>query len=216
MSCHESIRESLGAKLDGWEAYVRAIGAQIEDVDGSDALDRVQVSKRRLRESLERLESETNEAETLANAARADLHRASTRLRKELDSPRPDCAARYAGQRQAIMAAVAATENEMNTISTSLRANGASRLRATVERTMRGMVKLEAELEAGEIQFSSASPGSNDFPPRAEREIASRLRALAAAIAIARKLPADSAKLAEAEIASGIGRIRQLFSALSR
>ncbi len=210
-----SIRDRREVRLDGWNAYVQAIGAQM-DINGADALDRVQTSKRRLRDFLERLESEANEAENLAIAARLNLHRASSWLRRELSSPRPDTAVRYAAQKQAIVASIAAAESELNSIAVSPRHGTGSRLNGVIERTMRAMVRLEAELEAAEMRFRALAPGAADLPPIVERDLAERLRTLAAAIAIARSLTEEDSKLVEAEIASGIRSVRNLFAAVSR
>jgi hypothetical protein len=218
MSCRISIRERLGVKLDGWEAYIRAVGAQL-DTNGSDILDRVQASKRRLRGALERLESEASEAETLATAARVGLQRASAHLRRQLVSPRPDSAAAYAAQQQAILASIAEIERQLDTISVGwLNGNmgAATRLDRAIDRAMRGMVRVEAELDAGGMLFRIEAGDADDLPPKAERELHERLRALSSAIATARALPDENAKSMESAIASQVGRLRDLFAARSR
>src|SRR5262249_25681325 len=111
MAWSRNVRDRMNVKLDGWQAYVRAIGAQL-DPNGNDALDRVQACKNRLREALERLERAAHEAKPLASAARSRLCRATSRLRTELRTPRPHNAAIYAEQKQTIAAAIRTAETE--------------------------------------------------------------------------------------------------------
>jgi len=210
MSCREKIRERRSVKLDGWDAYIRAIGAQLE-FDGS-PLDRVQAGKRGLRDRLERLESEANQSESLANRARANLLRASNSLRVELSSPRPDGAASYVTQKRAIGSAIAETEHELNAIAASVSHNGAARLGNAIEYTMRAMVALEAELEVAEWVLRRHAGGHSDLSARIGRDFPDRLRSLSAAVATARKLSDGNAKPVEAEIASSIGWLRELFA----
>jgi hypothetical protein len=214
MSCRTPVRTKRTVRLDGWEAYVHAIEA-LFDVDGTESLDRVQASKRRLRACLERLESQTNAADMLAAAARTKLNRASRQLRSVLSSPRPTGAAGYADQKQAILASMAATEGELNAITLRSRHNGSADLQGTIERTMRAMVRLEAELDGGEIRFSAA-PRRSKAAVAVHPDLAHRLRELAMAIAIARRMTDEDAKFVEAEIASGIRGLRELVMLQSR
>jgi len=212
MTCGRKVRDRMNVKLDGWQAYVRAIGAQL-DPDGNDALDRVQACKNRLREALERLERAAHEAKPLAAAARSRLCLATSRLRTELRTQRPHNAATYAEQKNAIAAAIRTAEAEMNAASLSPGNDNGRHLNAAAEQTTRAMLNLEAELDAAEVYFRDA--GADDAAHRdREREIAERLRALNAAIAIARKLSEANAETAEAEIASGVQRLRELYVSL--
>jgi hypothetical protein len=215
MSCRSPVRTKLTVKLDGWEAYVHAVEA-LFDLDGTDTLDRVQASKRRLRACLENLESAANDADMLAASARAKLNRASSQLRKALSAPRPNTAADYAHQKQAILAAMAAAEDELNAIAVRRRNNGTARLHGAIERTMRVMVKLEAELDAGEMKFGKASRRSGAALASEQRDLVERVRDLAAAIAVARRLTDEDAKFVEAEIATGIRGLRDLVTLQSR
>jgi len=212
MSCGRNLRDRIGVKLDGWQAYVRAIGAQL-DHSGNDALDRVQASKNRLRVALERLERAAHEAQPLAAVARSRLCRATARLRTSLRTPRPHSAAVYAEQKQAIAAAIHDAETEMNAASLSPRNDNGRHLNVATEQTACAMLNLEAEMEAADVYFRDT--GDDDAVHRdREREIAERLRALDAAISIARKLSAPNAQLAEADIASGVRRVRELYASL--
>lgn len=214
MTCRGCIRERRSVRLDGWETYIQAIGAQL-DVDRNDARDRVQSSKRRLCGSVERLESEANETETLASVARTNLQHATSQLRQVLSAPRPDGIAGYASQKQAIGSAIIAAERELEAIATSPKNEGRTRLNGAIEQTMRAMVKLEAELEAGERPVRETFPGADDcptIPGTVERDLVERIRALSAAMAIARRLAPEDATLVEAEIASGIERLRKLVA----
>ncbi|HTY65153.1 MAG TPA: hypothetical protein VMH36_00760 [Alphaproteobacteria bacterium] len=210
MSCREKIRERRAVKLDGWDAYIRAIGAQLE-FDGS-PLDRVQAGKRGLRDRLDRLESEANQSESLANRARANLLRASNSLRVELSSPRPNGAAAYVAQKRAIGSAIAEAEHELNAIAASVSHNEAGRLGRAIEYTMRAMVALEAELEVADWVLGRQGGRHGDLSVRVGRDFPDRLRSLSAAVATARKLSDGSAKPVEAEIASSIGWLRDLFA----
>jgi hypothetical protein len=214
MSCGPGIRERSEIKFDGWAAYVDAVSAHL-DADRDGAFDRLQAGKRRLREALERLERETNDTATLAAAVRTKVLRASSELRRELSSSRPDNAAGYRVQRQAIALAMAAMERELNAIGAALCHSSRHALRGAGERTVRAIVRLEAELEAGEMRFRPRSGGICDLDPGAEREVGRKLRALASAISVARRLTHENAKIIEAEITSGIGSLRDLLASRS-
>ena len=212
MSWSRNVRDRINVKLDGWQAYVRAIGAQL-DPNGNDALDRVQACKNRLGEALERLERAAHEAKPLAAAARSRLCRATSRLRTELRTARPHDAAAYAEQKKAIAAAIRAAEAEMNAASLSPGNDNGRHLNAAAEQTTRAILNLEAEMDAADVYFRDVA--ADDAAHRdCEREIAERLRSLSAAIAIARKLSPPNAQTAEAEIASGIQRLRELYASL--
>ena len=209
MSCREKIRERRTVKLDSWDAYIRAIDAQLE-FEGS-SLDRVQACKRRLRDRLERLESEATQSESLANRARAGLLRASKSLRVELSAPRPADAKSHAIRRQAIGLAIARADSDFNTIAASLAHNGSARLRQALEDAMRAMVTLEAELEVAEWALRDHH-GVHSGRFAGGREFHDQLRSLSAAVAAARKLSDANAEAVEAEIASGIGWLRELLA----
>ena len=81
---------------------------------------------------------------------------------------------------------------------------------------MRVMVKLEAELDAGEMRFGKASRRSGASLASVQRDLVERVRDLAAAIAVARRLTDEDAKFVEAEIATGIRGLRDLVTLQSR
>src|SRR5262245_66017303 len=115
MSARRHIRDRFNVKLDGWQAYLQAIRARLE-ADANGALDRLQASKRRLRDVLEQLEREVSEADMLAARSRTNLREASVLLRGALRTDRPDSAAAYASQKRTILAAIAATAQRLDGI----------------------------------------------------------------------------------------------------
>ena len=157
------------------DPYARAVSTQLKR---EEALDRVQAGKRGLCDRLGRLESEACCLVTLAIIARQRLLGATSRLRKELASPRPATRAVYEVQRDAIAAARVATEHELNAVGPIVSGSGAGHFRAAIERTVRAMVRLEAEFDAAEPHLSWSEIPAPDFWPKGCRRKTARLRAL--------------------------------------
>jgi hypothetical protein len=199
--------------LDGWESYIQAIGARL-DVNGADACDRVQATKRWLRDSLEHLENEACEAETLSGSACASLHRAICGLRKGLGLPRPEGAESYASQKQLIVERMVATERELDALTVCTSHSRGTRLNNAIEQTVRRMLKVAAEFEAGDLHSCAKTSGPGTLPSAVERELAERLAALAQAIAAARRMADEDIRFVESEIVSGIARVRELAAML--
>jgi hypothetical protein len=209
MPCGQNVRDKLNVKLHGWQSYVRAIAAQLAP-DRSDALTPVHGSKRRLRDALERLERDAKESRTLAAAARANLCSASARLRGELGRLRPGRADSEHGQSRGIADAVQAIEAEMNAIALSQQNDDGCRLATSVERTVLAILRLEADMNAAEIELRGPPAADDAAASDRERELAERLRLLEAAIGRARRLSEAEARLVEEQIAFGVRRLREL------
>jgi len=119
----------------------------------AEALDRVQAGKRRLRDALERLESEACDLDTIAIAARQSLLRVASDLRKELASPRPCNEPVYEAQRNAIATASVGMEHELIAVGPLMSGSGACHFRTAIERTLHAMLRLDAAFDEAELQF---------------------------------------------------------------
>lgn len=215
MSARRHIRDRFNVKLDGWQAYLQAIRARLE-ADANGALDRLQASKRRLRDVLEQLEREVSETDILAARSRTNLREASALLRGALRTERPESASAYASQKRTILAAIAATEQRLNAIAVNPQRHDAARLNTLLERSMRAIMAIEADLEMAEVQLRVAPVSNGRAPDEETRLLAENLGFLAATISTARRMKGESANVLEPEIASGIERVKTLFAALSK
>jgi hypothetical protein len=137
-----TFRQGQGLNVD-----LRAVTAQLER---GEALDRVQAGKRRLRDTLDRLESEACRLDTLATAARQSLLRATSRLRKELASPLPCTDAVYEAQRDAIAIASAATEHELIALGPIMSGSGVGHFKTAIGRMVGAMLRLDAAFDEAE------------------------------------------------------------------
>lgn len=213
MACVTRIRETVNIKLDGWSAYVQTVAGQL-DTRSTDNLGGLQAAKLRLLGSLEQLGRELNDAKTLATAVRSRLEGVSRRLRVELSAERPADALGYAKQKEALLAAMSAAEGELNAIAAAVGRGSWPRLEAIVERTVRAMLRLEAELEVAEVRFRTMRNGRASVDADRARELSEHIRSLSATIATARTLAADGVSYVEPEIVSGLRRLRELFAEL--
>lgn len=213
MTCGPDVRERFGAKIEGWATYVEAVGACVGS-EPKRLVDRLQVGKRRLRDALECLERETQDATSLAQRLRINLLCASGGLRRELSSSCANSLGHYRSQKRAITSGIAAVERELNAVGRLFRYSEGHALSRAVERTVRAIVRLEAELDAGELRFHPML-GEGRHRAGADHDVAEQVRSLSSTIFLARRLTTEQPNLIEAEIAQGIARLRNLLASRS-
>ena len=159
MSKIREIREAIDTKMDKWEASATAIEGQLR-LSKEQAIEELEVRKKRLNETLEGFKSEIVKAKGLADEKKTEIQTMFDELQVQLALGKAEARDAFEAQKKKIERSIATLEA---TIDRDLEAAGQSideSLKKAANKFIAAAIGLEAEMEALEVQFEVKKAGA--------------------------------------------------------
>ena len=149
MSIIKSIRSRLDHQLDHWDARLDALEAQLDD-GREEAMQRVEQGRQKLSEVAHKLEENLEDVADLSAEAVADLSVDLQQLRVQLALGQAETREAFNEQRTNLRHAISGAEAKLAVIEQ----RAEERVGDEMERFVKASDRLQAELDAAELQFA--------------------------------------------------------------
>ncbi len=214
MSKIKEIREAIDTKLDQWEASATAIEAQLE-LSKEQAIEELEVRKKRLNETLEDFKSEIVKAKGLADEKKTEIQARFDELQVQLALGKAEARGSFEARKEKIQRSIARLEA---TVDRELDAAGQAineSLRKAANEFIVAATRLEAEMEFLAIQFKVKKEGARDRFEHEKRTLIEQIQRYKQQIQEKRQMAKDKAATFEKELSAGMSQIREAFKKLS-
>jgi hypothetical protein len=214
MSKIREIREAIDTKMDKWEASATAIEAQLQ-LSKEQAIEELEVRKKRLNETLEGFKSEVVKAKGLADEKKTEIQTRFDELQVQLALGKAEARDSFEAQKKKIQRSVATLES---TIDRELDAAGQAMdesLRTAAREFIRAAIGVEVEMEFLAIQFEVTKEGARDRFEHEKRALIEQIKRYKQQLEEKKQMARDKAATFEKELSNGMSQIRQAFKKLS-
>ncbi len=214
MSKIREIREAIDTKMDKWEASATAIEAQLQ-LSKEQAIEELEVRKKRLNETLEGFKSEIMKAKGLADEKKAEIQTRFDELQVQLALGKAEARDSFEAQREKIQHSIATLEA---TFDRQLQAAGQAMdesLRMAAKEFIRAAIGVEVEMEFLAIQFEMKKEGAKDRLQHEKRALIEQINRYKQQLEEKKQMGKDKAATFEKELSAGISQIKQAFKKLS-
>lgn len=214
MSKIREIREAIDTKMDKWEASATAIKAQLQ-LSKEQAIEELEVRKKRLNETLEGLKSEIVKAKGIADEKKTEIQARFDELQVQLALGKAEARDAFEAQKKKIQRSIATLES---TIDRELDAAGQSideSLRKAANKFIVAAIGLEAQMEALEVQFEVKKPGAQAQFEQKKGQLVAQIDEYKRQLEEKKQMAKEKAATFEKELSDGISRIKQAFKKLA-
>lgn len=214
MSKIREIRESIDTRLDKWEAGATAIEAQLQ-LSKEQAIEELEVRKKRLNETLEGFKSEIMKAKGLADEKKTEIQARFDDLRVQLALGKAGARDSFEAQREKIQHSITTLEA---TVDRELDAAGQAiqeSLRKAAHEFIVAAIRLEADMEFLAIQFKVKKDSARDRFEHKKRALIEQIKRYKQQLEEKKQMGRDKAAIFERDLSEGISQIKQAFRKLS-
>ncbi len=214
MSEMKEIRESIDTRLDQWEASATAMEAQLK-LSKEQAIEEVEVRKKRLNETLEGFKSEIVKAKGLADQKKTEIQARFDELRLQLALGKAKARDSFDAQKEKIQHSIAKLEA---TVDRELEAAGEAihdSLRKAAKEFIKAAIRLEADMESVAIQLEEKTDSARDRLEHEKRALIEQIKRYKQRIEEKKKMRKDKAAAFEKELSNGMSQIKQAFKKLA-
>jgi hypothetical protein len=213
MSKIKEIREAIDTKLDKWEASATAIEAQLH-LSEEQAIEELEVRKKRLNETLEGFKSEIMKAKGLADEKKTEIQTRFDELQVQLALGKAEARDAFEAQKKKIQRSIAALES---TIDRQLQASGQAMdesLRTAAREFIRAAIGVEVEMEFLAIQFEAKKAGARAQFEQKKGQLVAQINEYKRQLEEKKRMASDKAATFENELSNGMSQIKQAFKNL--
>ena len=214
MSKIKEIREAIDTKLDKWEASVTAIEAQLQ-LSEEQAIEELEVRKKRLNETLEGFKSEILKAKGLADEKKTEIQARFDELQVQLALGKAEARDVLEAHRKKIQHSVAILEatvdRELDTAGQSIHES----LRKAAKEFIRAAIGVEIEMEFLAIQFDVKKQDAKDRFEDQKRALIEQIKRYKQQLEEKKQMARDKAATFENELSNGMSQIKQAFKKLA-
>jgi len=214
MSKIKEIREAIDTKMDKWEASATAIEAQLQ-LSKEQAVEELEVRKKRLNETLEGFKSEIVKAKGLADEKKTEIQTRFDELQVQLALGKAEARDAFEAQKKKIQRSIATLES---TIDRELDAAGQSideSLKKAANKFIVAAIGLEAQMEALEIQFEVKKAGARAQFEHKKGQLVAQINEYKRQLEEKKRMAKEKAATFESELSDGMSRIKQAFKKLA-
>jgi hypothetical protein len=213
MSKIREIREAIDTKLDKWEASATAIEAQLQ-LSEEQAMEELEVRKKRLNETLEGFKSEIVKAKGLADEKKTKIQNRFDELQVQLTLGKAEARDAFEPQEKKIRRSIATLES---TIDHELGAAGQSieaSLKKAANKFIVAAIVLEAQMEALDVQFEVKKAGAKAQFEQKKAQLVTQINEYKRQLEEKKQMGKDKAATFENELSNGMSQIKQAFNKL--
>ena len=214
MSKIREIREAIDTKLDKWEASATALEAQLQQ-SKEQAVEELEVRKKRLNETLEGFKSEILKAKGLADEKKTEIQTRFDELQVQLALGKAEARDAFEAQKKKIQHSIATLEA---TIDRELDAAGQSideSLKKAANKFIVAAIGLEAQMEAFTVQFEVKKAGARAQFEQKKGQLVAQINEYKRQLEEKKRMARDKAATFENELSNGMSQIKQAFKKLS-
>jgi hypothetical protein len=214
MSKIREIREAIDTKMDKWEASATAIEAQLQ-LSKEQAIEELEVRKKRLNETLEGFKSEVVKAKGLADEKKAEIQTRFDELQVQLALGKAEARDAFEAQKKKIQRSIATLET---TIDRELDAADQSideSLRTAARQFIRAAIGVEVEMEFLAIQFEVKKAGAKAQFEHKKGQLVAQINDYKRQLEEKKRMAKDKAADFEKELSNGMSQIKQAFKKLA-
>ncbi|MGB6063916.1 MAG: hypothetical protein WBG50_03850 [Desulfomonilaceae bacterium] len=214
MSKIKEIREAIDTKMDKWEASATAIEAQLQ-LSKEQAIEELEVRKKRLNETLEGFKSEVVKAKGLADEKKTEIQARFDELQVQLALGKAEARDAFEVQKKKIQRSIATLET---TIDRELDAAGQSideSLKKAANKFIAAAIGLEADMEALELQFEVKKAGARAQFQHKKGQLIAQINDYKRQLEEKKQMARDKAATFENELSNGMSQIKQAFKKLA-
>jgi hypothetical protein len=214
MSKIREIREAIDTKMDKWEANATAIETQLQ-LSKEQAIEELEVRKKRLNETLEGFKSEIVKAKGLADEKKTEIQARFDELQVQLALGKAEARNSFEAQREKIQHSIATLEA---TVDRELDAAGQviqESLRKAANEFIVAATRLEAEMEALAIQYEVKKDSARDRFELEKRALIEQIQRYKQQLEEKKQMAKDKAATFENELSNGMSQIKQAFKKLA-
>ncbi len=214
MSKIKEIREAIDTKMDKWEASATAIEAQLQ-LSKEQAIEELEVRKKRLNETLDGFKSEVVKAKGLADEKKTEIQARFDELQVQLALGKAEARDAFEVQKKKIQRSIATLET---TIDRELDAAGQSideSLKKAANKFIAAAIGLEAEMEALEVQFEVKKAGARAQFENKKGQLIAQINDYKRQLEEKKQMARDKAATFEKELSNGMSQIKQAFKKLA-
>ena len=214
MSKIKEIREAIDTKMDKWEAGATAIEAQLQ-LSKEQAIEELEVRKKRLNETLEGFKSEVVKAKGLADEKKTEIQARFDELQVQLALGKAEARDALEARKKMIQRSIATLET---TIDRELDAAGQSideSLRKAANKFIVAAIGLEAEMEALEVQFEVKKSGAKAQFEQKRGQLVAQIDEYKRQLEEKKRMAKEKAATFERELSDGMSQIKQAFKKLA-
>lgn len=214
MSKIREIREAIDTKMDKWEASATAIEAQLR-LSKEQAMEELEVRKKRLNETLEGFKSEIVKAKGLADDKKTEIQTMFDELQVQLALGKAAARDSFEAQREKIEHSIATLED---TIDRQLHASGQAiqeSLRKAANEFVKAATRLEAEMDALAIQYEVKKEDARDRFEHEKKALIEQIKLYKQQLEEKKQMAGDKAATFEKELSNGMSQIKQAFKKLA-
>jgi hypothetical protein len=213
MSKIKEIREAIDTKMDKWEASATAIEAQLR-LSKEQAVEELEVRKKRLNETLEGFKSEIMKTKGLADEKRTEIQTMFDELQVQLALGKAEARDAFEAQNKKIQRSIATLES---TVDRELDAAGQSidgSLKKAANKFIVAAIGLEAQMEALEVQFEVKKAGAIAQFEQKKGQLVAQIDEYKRQLEEKKQMARDKAATFEKELSNGMSQIEQAFKKL--
>lgn len=213
MSKIKEIREAIDTKMDKWEASATAIEAQLQ-LSKEQAIEELEVRKKRLNETLEGFKSEIMKTKGLADEKRTEIQTMFDELQVQLALGKAEARDAFEAQNKKIQRSIATLES---TVDRELDAAGQSidgSLKKAANKFIVAAIGLEAQMEALEVQFEVKKAGAIAQFEQKKGQLVAQIDEYKRQLEEKKQMARDKAATFEKELSNGMSQIEQAFKKL--
>jgi hypothetical protein len=213
MSKIKEIREAIDTKMDKWEASATAIEAQLQ-LSKEQAIEELEVRKKRLNETLEGFKSEILKAKGLADEKKSEIQTMFDELQVQLALGKAEARDAFEAQKKKIQRSIATLES---TVDRELDAAGQSideSLKKAANKFIAAAIGLEAQMEALEVQFEVKKAGAKAQFEQKKGQLVAQINEYKRQLEEKKQMAVDKAATFEKELSNGMSQIEQAFKKL--
>ncbi len=214
MSKIKEIREAIDTKLDEWEASVTAIEAQLQ-LSKEQAIEELEVRKKRLNETLAGFKSEIVKAKGLADEQKTEIQAKFDELQVQLALGKAEARDAFEVQKKKIQRSITTLES---TVDRELDAAGQS-IDESLEKAANKFIVaangLEAQMEALEVQFEVKKAGAIAQFEQKKGQLVAQIDEYKRQLEEKKRMAKEKAATFEKELSDGVSRIKQAFKSLA-
>jgi hypothetical protein len=213
MSKIKEIREAIDTKMDKWEASATAIEAQLQ-LSKEQAIEELEVRKKRLNETLEGFKSEIVKAKGLADERKTEIQAKFDELQVQLALGKAEARDAFEAQKKKIQRSIATLEA---TIDRDLDAAGQSideSLKKSAKEFIRAAIGVEVEMEFLAIQFEAKKAEARTQFEQKKGQLVAQINEYKRQLEEKKRMARDKATTFEKELSNGMSQIEQAFKKL--
>lgn len=213
MSKIKEIREAIDTKMDKWEASATAIEAQLQ-LSKEQAVEELEVRKKRLNETLEGFKSEILKAKGLADEKKTEIQTMFDELQVQLALGKAEARDAFEAQKKKIQRSITTLES---TVDRELDAAGQSideSLKKAANKFIVAAIGLEVQMEVLEVQFEVKKAGAIAQFEQKKGQLVAQIDEYKRQLEEKKQMAKDKAATFESALSDGMSQIKQAFKKL--